>query len=561
MPPTLQDYPHTAHDQDSQTASSRVLSRYQTPILLSVVLVLAAIVISHGINKGEFNVNIDEAFDATTGLYVADFIRDLPVALAHPVQYTYAYYAQYPALGLIHWPPFFHFVEGMMFLAFGPSVVAARIAVLLFALVGLYFWFKLVAALHNEWTAAVCTIVLSCLPPVLLYEKAVMLEIPSLALCIAASYFWLQYLDQAKSRSLYWCSIFAGLALLTKQQGVYLALFFLLSAFALGKWRQLLSRPTLWAVGIGLAIAGPFYVLELSIDRQSVAANIWQGVDRVPPNRFTYYLQALPHQLGWVLLGLSILGVLLCWRYANRRSCIFMLAWIAAWYVTYFVISTKQTRYMVYWLPPFIFFAVAPFTSRVLPKLAKMGATVVTFALICGYAWAGWRYERPYVVGYKALATEVLDRDNGGVVLCDGDLEGNYIFFMRALDPRRRFVVLRKALYATRVMPQFGSVELVHSRDDVEDILEQYGIKYITVESNEPLLFNSQRILRDLLATPQFKLVRSIPIESNLPEWQARSLLLYENLEAKPRTARELRLTMLSMSHDIVVPLDSILKP
>src|SRR5216684_2626270 len=559
MPQALQDYPHTAHVQDSQTAGSRVLSRYRTPILLSVVLVLAAIVISHGISRGEFNVNIDEAYDATTGLYVADFIRDFP--LAHPVQYTYAYYAQYPALGLIHWPPFFHFVEGMMFLAFGPSVVAARIAVLLFALFGLYFWFKLVAALHNEWTAAVCTIVLSCLPAVLLYEKAVMLEVPSLALCITASYFWLQYLDQAKSQSLYWCSVFAGLALLTKQQGVYMALFFLLSAFALGKWRQLLSRPTLWAVGIGLAIAGPFYVLELSIDRQSVAANIWQGVDRVPPNRFTYYLQALPHQLGWVLLGLSILGVLLCWRYAKRRSFIFMSAWVIAWYVTYFVISTKQTRYMIYWLPPFIFFAVTPFTSRVLPKLARMGATAVAFALICGYAWAGWHYQRPYIVGYKALATEVLNRENGGIVLFDGDLEGNYIFFMRALDPQRRFVVLRKALYATRVMPQFGSVELVHSSDDIKDILGEYGIKYVAVESNEPLRFNSQQILRDLLATPQFKLVRSIPIESNLPGWKSRSLLLYENLEAKPRTARQLRLTMLSMSHDIVVPLDSILKP
>ncbi len=561
MPPALQDYPHTAHVQDSQTAGSPVLSRYRTPILLSVVLVLAAIVISRGIDKGEFNVNIDEAYDATTGLYVADFIRDLPLALAHPVQYTYAYYAQYPALGLIHWPPFFHFIEGMMFLAFGPSVVAARVTVLLFALFGLYFWFKLVAELQNEWTATVCTIVLSCLPAVLLYEKAVMLEIPSLALCIAASYFWLQYLDQAKSQSLYWCSIFAGLALLTKQQGVYLASFFLLSAFGLGKWRQLLSRTTLWAASIVLAIAGPFYVLELSVDRQSIAANILQGVDRVPPNRFTYYLQALPHELGWVLLGLSILGVLLCWRYADRRSFIFMSAWIVAWYLTYFVISTKQTRYMVYWLPPFIFFAVAPFTSRVLPKLARMGATAVAFALICGYAWAGWHYERPYIVGYKTLATEVLDRDKGGIVLFDGDLEGNYIFFMRALDPQRRFVVLRKALYATRVMPQFGSVELVHSQEDIEGIFAEYGIKYVAVESNEPLRFNSQKILRDLLATSQFKLVSSIPIESNLPQWKARSLLLYENLDAKPRTARELRLTMLSMSHDIVVPLDNILKP
>jgi len=556
----LQDYRHTAHVQDSQTAGSRALSLYRRPILLSLVLVLAAIVISHGISKGEFNVNIDEAYNATTGLYVADFIRDLPVALAHPVQYTYAYYAQYPALGLIHWPPFFHFIEGIMFLLFGPSVVSARITVLLFALFGLYFWFKLVAALQNEWTAAVCTIVLSCLPAVLLYEKAVMLEIPSLALCIAASYFWLEYLDQAKSPSLYWCSVFAGLALLTKQQGAYLGLFFLLSAFGLGKWRQLLSRPTLWAASIVLAIAGPFYVLELSIDRQSIAANMLQGVDRVPPNRFTYYLQALPHELGWVLLGLSILGALLCWRYAKRRSFMFMSAWIAAWYLTYFVISTKQTRYMVYWLPPFIFFAAAPLTSRVLPKLARMGAAAVALALVSGYAWAGWHYERPYIVGYKALATEVLNRDNGGIVLFDGDLEGNYIFFMRALDPQRRFIVLRKALYATRVMPQFGSVELAHSKENIEDILGEFGIKYVAVESNEPLHFNSQKILRELLATQQFKLVRSIPIESNLPEWQARSLLLYENLQVKPRTARQLRLTMLSMSHDIVISLDDFPK-
>ncbi len=560
MHAALQDYPPTAYVQDSQTAGSGMLGRYRTPILLSVVLVLAAVVISRGISKGEFNVNIDEAYDATTGLYVADFIRDLPLSLVHPVQYTYAYYAQYPALGLIHWPPFFHFVEGLMFLIFGPSVVTARIAVLLFALFGLFFWFKLVAALQNEWTATVCAIVLSCLPAVLLYEKAVMLEVPSLTLSIAASYFWLQYLDQAKSESLYWCSVFAGLALLTKQQGVYLALFFLLSALGLGKWRELLSRPILWAAGIVLAIVGPFYVLELSVDRQSIAANILQGVDRVPPNRFTYYLQALPQELGWVLLALSILGILLCWRYAKRRSFIFMSAWIAAWYLTYFVISTKQTRYMVYWLPPYIFFAVAPLTSHVLPRLARIGAAAVALALVCGYVWAGWHYERPYIVGYKALAEEVLNRDKGGIVLFDGDLEGNYIFFMRALDPQRRFVVLRKALYATRVMPQFGSVELVHSSDDVENILEQYGIKYVAVESNEPLRFNSQKILRDLLATSQFKLVSSAPIESNLSEWKSRSLLLYENLQVKPRTARELRLTMLSMSHDIIVPLDDLLK-
>ena len=162
----------------------RLASRF----VLVAVLLFVTVVVTRGVHKGEFSINVDEGAHAVTGLYFADFLSDLP--LAHPVQYTYNYYAQYPALGLILWPPLFHFVEGIIFLVLGPSVVSARLTTLLFALLGLIFWFKLVSELQNEWAAAVCTLLLALLPSLLLYEKAVMLEVPSLALCIAASYFW-----------------------------------------------------------------------------------------------------------------------------------------------------------------------------------------------------------------------------------------------------------------------------------------------------------------------------------------------------------------------------------
>jgi len=74
---------------------------------LAVVLVLVSIVIVRGISKGEFSYNTDETQHAVTGLYVADLIRDRP--FSHPIEYTYQYYAHYPALsGVVHWPPLFY---------------------------------------------------------------------------------------------------------------------------------------------------------------------------------------------------------------------------------------------------------------------------------------------------------------------------------------------------------------------------------------------------------------------------------------------------------------------
>jgi hypothetical protein len=127
----------------------------QSAVLPLALLLLVTLAATRGITRGEFSLNIDETWHAVTGLYFADFLRDLP--LSHPIEYTFRYYAQYPGLGLLHWPPLFHFVEGIMFLLLGPSVVVARLTILLFSLLGFYFWFRLVAELEDSWTAAVCT--------------------------------------------------------------------------------------------------------------------------------------------------------------------------------------------------------------------------------------------------------------------------------------------------------------------------------------------------------------------------------------------------------------------
>jgi hypothetical protein len=60
---------------------------------------------------------VDEAQHAVIGLFVANALRDLPIR--HPVHYAYRYYAQYPALAILGWPPLFYIFEGLSFLVLG----------------------------------------------------------------------------------------------------------------------------------------------------------------------------------------------------------------------------------------------------------------------------------------------------------------------------------------------------------------------------------------------------------------------------------------------------------
>lgn len=73
----------------AEIVTTRARPRWGDRLALAAVLALSTIVIAHGIHKGEFSFNVDETIHATTGLYFADLVRDLP--LSHPVQYTYRY--------------------------------------------------------------------------------------------------------------------------------------------------------------------------------------------------------------------------------------------------------------------------------------------------------------------------------------------------------------------------------------------------------------------------------------------------------------------------------------
>ena len=521
-------------------------------ILLSSTLLIVGIVVLRRISVGEFNFNIDETVHACTGMYVADFIRAFP--LTHPIKFTLVYYTHYPSLGLIHWPPFFYIPEGMAFLFGGFSVVAARVTILLFTLVGCYFWFRTIELFENPYTAAISTVVLAMLPFILVYEKTVMLEVPSLALCIAASYYWVRYLKSSEKRDLSLCVALSIAALLTKQTDVYLALFFVLTIVSERKWNLLRNRSIWTGVALSLLLIAPFYVVAFRIHGKAIQYDTLQTPQTGNP--LAYYFRELPGQLGWLILCLSLFGILTSTWWGKWTTTRIMLLWIVACYLTMTAFAVKQPRYTIYWIPPFVYFAVGPFASLRLPRFGRLvGATASAF-LLAYFIVSAWKYERPFISGYAEAAEDVTKKMDSGFLLFDGDLPGNFIFFVRRFDPNRRFVVLRKSLHTTRLLKGEGSIEFVKSQEDLKRLIDLYGIRLAIVD-NSRIEFESQQLLRDYLQSPRFKLISIVPIKTNDSLMQGRKLFIYENMRLTDCEAKLVHTEMMSLSFSIdITPKD-----
>src|SRR5262249_41877729 len=180
-------------------------------------------------------------------------------------------------------------------------------------------------------------------------------------------------------------------------------------------------------------LIAPYYVLVYAVHWKAIAMDLNEKTDAV--GRWLFYLKVLPAQLGWGLLGMGVLGVLTSRRWARPEVVGIMLSWIVACYVTLTLIGHKEARYVIYWLPPFLYFACGLlfcyFQKPALKTIAAVGAMVVVGATLA----SAWSFHRPYVAGYAEVPKKIQEQSKSAVVLFDGPLPGNFIFFMRAEDP------------------------------------------------------------------------------------------------------------------------------
>jgi dolichyl-phosphate-mannose-protein mannosyltransferase len=543
-----------AHQADTDSAASHARA-WPSGIALLGLIILLCVPWLRGIGKGEVHLMTDETRHAMNGVFVLDFLHDLP--LRWPLLYAEEYYGKYPAMAIGHWPPGFYLVEAAFFAIFGISPWIARLAILPFAVLGAVFWYRIAREFVSIELAFVSTVVYACLPSVLLYEKAVMLEIPVLALSLGAIYFWILLLRKQSKRNLYLTAFFSVAALLTKPTAVFLFLFFGFHLVICKKWQLLKWIHTHIALLGAALFVTPWYLLVLNVHptARGQAAGVYRAGHGVHLQYLlSYYIRTLPGALGWQLLILSLIGIAAAAINKQKAALGFFLPWIFACYVSLSFLSDRSPRYIMPWLLPFVFFAVY-LVGWLLSRFGRF-AILGLAAFTAVYYIPALLYQRPYVEGCEELARYLSQQARADVLFYQGDLNGDFIFFVRKFDPQKRRLIFREKIVdvTDRRWRQMHAGSA--TPELIDRILSGMGINYFVVENldSEPNLSLTHAALR----LNQFELVKEIPIQTNDPGVRGSKFLVYRSRQADVAIPDKIEIPMDTYYHNLQLSLSSL---
>ncbi len=535
-------HPESAPRSSMLARAARLLLAPRVILLLGV-----ALVVSRGITTGELHFYIDETRHAMNGVFFRDLLVDLP--LSNPLQYAREYYAKYPAIALPHWPPFFPFIEGIFFLLFGISVWASRLAMLSFALLGVYFWYGIAERQGPRDRALLSAFIFPLLPAVLLYERVTMLEIPQVSLSLGAIYFWLRWLESERARDVWALAAFSVAGLLTSQRAIFLV-FFLGLHFLMERRYRLLRRWDVWAaLAASLAVVLPWYALSF----RTVTLSYERAVGRefthmLSGEHLYYYFTVLPQQLGLVLLCLTLVGF--GWAvFRSARYHRFFLLWVVSCYVFFTLVQEKEPRHIMMWIPPLVYFALLGVEVLF---VRKRWALVASTALGLYFLIGALRFERPKITGMEEVARYVLSQPGSDVMYYQGSLNGNFIFFVRKFDPEKRHMVVRgKQVVVSNIV--YDQRQVLRTTDEVLNFFRTWGIRYAVIE-DEPLS-GGLELVDGLLRSEQFELLRFFPLWSNDPRLDGRKVRVYRYRGEVHRTDQPVTIPMMTIRSSIHVDL------
>lgn len=515
-----------------------------------ILIIIIGLLLSRGITKGEPFYNNDETRHIMNGVFVRDLLVDRP--LAHPLTYAYEYYAKYPAISIPHWPPFFYFVEAVFFLIFGISVWASRLAILGFALLGAYFWYRIAERYGPRPRALLSAFVFCLLPTIMVFETVTMLEIPQVALCLGAIFFWLRWVENERATDVFAVAGLVVAALLTSQSSIFLAVFLGLD-FLLNFRFRLLRSWQAWAVLlVSISIVVSWYLFSFRALTLSYQRAVGQEFQHFA-NRWSllFYVRKLPEQLGLVLLVFSCIGI--GWSVLKGASRYrFLLLWVVSAYLCFTVIQEKESRHIFIWLPPLVYFSLLG-VEALLPQ----GRWVwLAYAAIGLYLLVGAvRFQRPQLTGVQDVARFVLAHHQSDIVYYQGDLNGAFIFYVRQLDPQKRHMVARdKQIVATNIVYAHRSV--LSTPDQVLRFFRDWGIRYAVIESRDedPGL----ALVRQVLQSSEFEPVGTFPIRVNRGYKEADAISVYHfRGEVHPST-HAMDIPMMTIRRDIPVDLNRL---
>jgi hypothetical protein len=264
-----------------------------------------------------------------------------------------------------------------------------------------------------------------------------------------------------------------------------------------------------------------------------------------------FYPRTLPGQLGIVLLLLACIGI--CWVAFRRQSRYrFLLLWVFSAYLSFTLIQEKGPRHIIIWLPPLVYFAILGIEA-VWPWKRWLWVAYGTLGLY--FLVVGIRFERPQLTGVEAAARFVMAQPDSDIVYYQGRLNGDFIFYVRQLDPQKRHMVARdKQVVVTNI--DYARQPVLLGSEQVRDFFQSWGIRYIVVENKDadPGL----RVVREALETDRFERVATFPIRTNGVYGEPDEIMVYRFRGEARRSRQIVSIPMMTIRGNIPADLSRL---
>lgn len=528
-------------------------------LFISVLFTVIVFTLGPSLDIGGFW-NTDESRHAMDGVYVLDVLRNRPFFDLY--EYTVQYFARYPALGLTWYPPFFAFVESLVFAVAGISEYSARLTVMLFCVAGLAGWYTWVRQIWGRQIALFSGLLILTNPVLIFFSRSVMLELPALTMIILSLLSLHHYLQRPTHLRSITTGMLIAAMLLTKQTTGFILPLMLLYPLLLGSIRPMIARQSVWAyllVIIAILTLG----IHASIFGTVALGGIEAGASKFPlssPNRWLMHLRVIVEVYPWPLLALAVAGLGAMAFGPRKRSDLLAPAWVLLWYLAFSLVSTKygnSLRYSTYLTP-----AVALLAARGLsfyghkPALYNTWITILV-AIIAWNIYTDSKSEQPFVSGLDRVAEDVLGRPDEGTILYCCKHDGNFIFHVRKNDVDQENIVLRadKILVSMVVHKFYGVVSHMQTENDLYRILDTYGVSIIVVESSDLVGLSEFGLLLNILRDGEkFQLLEEFPLETNVREFADIKIRIYRYLDQKPIPEKGIVFPMPHLGREVHLP-------
>ncbi|HVT91578.1 MAG TPA: glycosyltransferase family 39 protein [Bryobacteraceae bacterium] len=459
----------------------------------------------------------DEAAHVVTGLMAHDYVaRGFPGA---PFDFAKEFYLHYPKVAIGHWPPFLYALLSGWMLPFPASIPSL---VFLMALLAALFAWLLYGAVLREFgsqpAAALAGFFLLSVPLMERFGGLIMADLPLALWSVAAALAWGRYLDSERLRHAVLFALFSSCAILTKGDGLQLAMLPPLTILATRRWRLAGAKGPWLAAILVAALCLPWTAITMKLVTPTMQNGAGWAFSRIA---LPFYLIQLSHGAGGLIAALAVVGILVRFAPPFREAApgglwVSMAALLFADIVFHAAVPAGlEPRYLITGMFPLLLFAAAG-VDRIGRKrkryvIAAAAAVTALFFLFT------FRITPKYSFGFAEAAADIVADPtlSHAAVLASSDRDGEGLLISEiALRERRNghYVLRASKMLASSDWNRMNYRLRYSTAAAVAGLLNTLAVDVVVIDETPGVMhFQHHDLLREAVQGPEWRLAGVYP--------------------------------------------------